>query len=44
VPAAGAPLLYAAENGDLTNDFAEITEDEANEIVARIRADAAQSE
>lgn len=39
-----SPLLYAAENGDLTNDFAEITEGEANEIVARIRADAAQSE
>ncbi|HEX7162710.1 MAG TPA: hypothetical protein VF223_15915 [Trebonia sp.] len=39
-----SPLLYAAENGDLTNDFAEITEGEANEIVARIRADAAQPE
>ncbi len=39
-----SPLLYAAENGDLTNDFAEITEGEANEIVARIRADAAQTE
>ena len=35
-----SPLLYAAENGDLTNDFAEITEGEANEIVARIRAEA----
>jgi hypothetical protein len=34
-------LLYSAENGDLTNDFAEITEAEANEIVARIRAEAA---
>ena len=34
-------LLYSAENGDLTNDFAEITEDTANEIVARIRAEAA---
>lgn len=39
-----SPLLYAAENGDLTNNFAEITEDEANEIVARIRAEAAQAE
>jgi hypothetical protein len=36
-----SPLLYSAENGDLTNDFAEITEAEANEIVARIRAEAA---
>lgn len=34
-------LLYSAENGDLTNDFAEISEDEANGIVARIRAEAA---
>jgi hypothetical protein len=39
-----SPLLYAAENGDLTNDFAEITESEANEIVARIRAESAQTE
>ena len=39
-----SPLLYSAENGDLTNDFAEITEDEANEIVARIRAEAAQAD
>ena len=38
-----SPLLYSAENGDLTNDFAEITEDEANEIVARIRAEAAEA-
>jgi hypothetical protein len=36
-----SPLLYSAENGDLTNDFTEITEAEANEIVARIRAEAA---
>ena len=36
-----SPLLYSAENGDLTNDFAEITEDEAGKIVARIRAEAA---
>jgi hypothetical protein len=33
-------LLYSAENGDLTNDFAEIAEVEANEIVDRIRAEA----
>jgi len=39
-----SPLLYSSENGDLTNDFAEITEAEANEIVARIRAEAAQAE
>jgi hypothetical protein len=39
-----SPLLYSAENGDLTNDFAEITEGEASEIVARIRAEAAQAE
>ena len=39
-----SPLLYSAEKGDLTNDFAEITEDEANEIVARIRAEAAQAD
>jgi len=39
-----SPLLYSAENGDLTNDFAEITEGEAGEIVARIRAEAAEAE
>jgi hypothetical protein len=39
-----SPLLYSAENGDLTNDFTEITEDEANRIVERIRAEAAQAE
>ena len=31
-------LLISAERGDLQNDFIEITEDEANQIVARIRA------
>jgi hypothetical protein len=36
-----SPLLYSAENGDLTNDFVEINVGEANEIVARIRAEAA---
>jgi hypothetical protein len=30
-------LLVSAERGDLTNDFIEITEDEANQIVERIR-------
>jgi hypothetical protein len=37
-----SPLLYSAENGDLTNVFVEISEDEANGIVARIRAEAAE--
>ena len=31
--------LVSAERGDLQNEFIEITEDEANQIVARIRAD-----
>ena len=39
-----SPLLYSAENGDLTNDFAEISKDEADEIIARIRAAAARGE
>jgi len=30
--------LISAERGDLQNEFVEITEDEANQIVARIRA------
>jgi hypothetical protein len=30
--------LIATERGDLQNDFIEITEDEANQIVERIRA------
>ena len=30
--------LVSAERGDLLNEFIEITEDEANEIVERIRA------
>jgi hypothetical protein len=33
-------LLISAERGDLANEFIEITEDEANQIVARIRAGA----
>jgi hypothetical protein len=39
-----SPLLRGAERGDTMFDFAEITEDEANAIVARIRAEAAQAE
>jgi hypothetical protein len=31
-------LLVSAERGDLVNEFTEITEDEANQIVERIRA------
>jgi len=31
--------LVSAERGDLLNEFIEITEDEANRIVARIRAE-----
>jgi hypothetical protein len=31
-------LLVSAERGDLKNEFVEITEDEANQIVDRIRA------
>ena len=36
-----SPLLVSAERGDLQNEFVEITEDEANRIVERIRASAA---
>lgn len=32
-------LLASAERGDLDNEFIEITEEEANQIVARIRAE-----
>jgi hypothetical protein len=39
-----SPLLYSAERGDTMYDFAEITEDEADEIVTRIRAEADQVE
>ena len=31
-------LLVSAERGDLKNEFIEITQDEANQIVGRIRA------
>ena len=34
-----SPALISAERGDLQNEFIEITEEEANQIVARIRAD-----
>lgn len=33
-----SPLLYSYERGDGDNKFYEITEDEANRIVARIRS------
>jgi hypothetical protein len=33
-----SPALISAERGDLQNEFIEITETEANEIVERIRA------
>jgi hypothetical protein len=39
-----SPLLYSAERGDTMFDFAEITEDEAHQIVERIKAEAAQAE
>jgi hypothetical protein len=37
-----SPLLRAAEQGDTMFDFIEITEDEANRIVDRIRAESSQ--
>ena len=33
-----SPLLYSYERGDGDNELIEITEDEAHQIVARIRA------
>ncbi len=33
-------LLYSAEHGDLTNDFAVITEEEAAQIMERVRVEA----
>jgi hypothetical protein len=39
-----SPLLYSAERGDTMFDFAEITTDEADQIVDRIRAQANDSE
>jgi hypothetical protein len=35
-----SPLPYEAEHGDITNDFTKISEAEADQIVARIRANA----
>jgi hypothetical protein len=37
-------LLYAAERGDTMNDFVLITEEEAMQIVDRIRREAAASD
>jgi hypothetical protein len=37
-----SPLLRAAEHGDTMFDFIEITEDEANQIVDRIRAESSR--
>jgi hypothetical protein len=39
-----SPLLRSAEHGDITNDFTEISEAEAEQIVARIRASVAEAE
>jgi hypothetical protein len=36
--------LVSAERGDLENDFVEISEDEASQIVARIRAEVMNDE
>ena len=35
-----SPLLHGAERGDTMFDFTEITEEEANQIVGRVRAPA----
>jgi hypothetical protein len=37
-----SPALISAERGDLQNEFIEISEDEANQIVEQIRARAAR--
>ena len=37
-------VLKSAEHGDITNEFVAITEAEAEQIVARIRASAADDE
>jgi hypothetical protein len=39
-----SPLLYSAERGDTMYDFIPITEDEADQIVARIRKTAEPTE
>ena len=39
-----SPLLHAANRGDTMLDFTEITKDEADRIVDRIRAEASDSD
>jgi hypothetical protein len=39
-----SPLLYSAERGDTMYDFAEITEEEAAQIVERIRTHSGDAE
>jgi hypothetical protein len=39
---APSPLLRTAEHGDLTNDFVEITEEEAARITERIRTESGE--
>jgi hypothetical protein len=39
-----SPLMYSAERGDLSNEFVPISEAEATQIVARIKAHAASAE
>ena len=39
-----SPLLYSAERGDTMYDFIPITQDEADQIVARIRKTAETTE
>ena len=42
--AARAPMLYSAERGDTMYDFIPITDNEADQIVARIRETAESTE
>lgn len=39
-----SPLLYSAERGDTMFDFTEISEEEAEQIVDRLRAQANENE
>ncbi len=39
-----SPLLHGAEHGDTMLDFSRISEDEAGQIVDRIKAEAARGE
>jgi hypothetical protein len=39
-----SPLLHGAERGDTMFDFTEITEEEADQIVSRVRAQASDGE